>query len=368
MSRLRRAIQAWKASPLSWMTEGFQHVGLQRTAKVFVVAVSVVSAISLAVLKPRMAPIKEGNPTQFWRNASGVELGPDIIEPWAMDAHLVDREWVAYELGGLHGTQIYRVAFKDILPQFNSVIESLQRDLENGKKSSFVQGYAKWRELRFVDDSDLHLRAQTLIRHQREALREVLKAAGIESSFHQNEQVFLMRWQRAKWYWANAAFEWVLFTSLAYFIAWPVWRGRSPIRWAAHAVLLPTLFLLPANLGYCATTFTTIGPSGGIVYPFLLWPLRGSDGNAFDGWVTERLPQILEPLSVSTGTWTAISGLGRPGPTFAIVAGFLWGVCALAAAAWLREAFRTRSGTGKHRGTSEPQQPLTTLNADDAAS
>lgn len=321
------------------VTAPLQDSRLRTLAQALTILVTLASGLALAFLTPRMAPIQEGSPIQFWWCASGVRLGPGILEPFAQDAHLVEG-WASYELGGLHGTRIYRVPFKDLLPYFDRVVESLERHLEDGKNGYAVRGYAKWRELQFANEADVEHRATTLIALQREALyerlRERSKAEGWESTFHADEQMFLTRWHRAKSYWANVVFEAGLFLGLAYFIAWPVLRSRSPIRWAIHVALSPVLFLLPAFLGYATTSLTSAGPSGGILYPFVISHLRDGSMNHADKWLLERLPQILEPLSPSIGSPTAITGFGMPGPTLAMLCGFVLGACVLGVSAWIR--------------------------------
>jgi hypothetical protein len=52
---------------------------------------------------------------------------------------------------------------------------------------------------------------------------------------------------------------------------------------------------------------------------------RGGSVTAMDSWMLRHIPQILEPLSTSIGSPLALSGMGMPGPTSALLAGAVAG-------------------------------------------
>src|SRR5262249_36151402 len=89
------------------------------------------------------------------------------------------------------------------------------------------------------------------------------------------EEDFDRRWDRAGRYWCNLLFEFVCLAFLILFAAWPWLRGAGWWRWAVHLGLLPVLFFLPYWLGYATFTFTSVGPSGGVLYPWLLYRFGG---------------------------------------------------------------------------------------------
>ena len=287
--------------------------------------VGLTSAIGLARLGPLMAPVRRGSPTTFWVFATGVDLDNtrrlDYIPGGT--AYVVDDEWLAYEDGNLHGTDIYAVRREDALVHFPAVVAELERQQQEGKDSVFVDGFAAWKtDNPASNDIDKLIASVTSKMHERRYAREI----GALAYAVAQEQNFWQRWRRQKWYWANFVFEWLFLTGLALFAVWPGIRRRGHIAWILHLAPLPFLFLLPVWLGYAAWTFTSVGPSGGIVYPYLVVFVRPiSMFNDFDRWLLERTPQILEPLSVPTGPYVSMTGMGMPGPTWAVVAGIALG-------------------------------------------
>ena len=63
--------------------------------------------------------------------------------------------------------------------------------------------------------------------------------------------------------------------------------------------MLPTLFCLPYWLGYAPLTFTSAGPVGGVLYPWLLQTLRGLPWTSA-GFITPgEMPASARPLTFS---------------------------------------------------------------------
>jgi len=100
-------------------------------------------------------------------------------------------------------------------------------------------------------------------------------------------------------------------------------RDRGWRSWAIHLGLLPMLFLLPVYLGYATFSFTSAGPSGGVLYPWLLSGFFGGRCNEWDRQILSHLPKILEPLSAPIGMPLSLSGMGMPGPTTMVIAGLV---------------------------------------------
>jgi hypothetical protein len=94
--------------------------------------------------------------------------------------------------------------------------------------------------------------------------------------------------------------------------------------------------MFPVYLGYAKYTFTTVGPSGGVLYPWLLLGVTGGTVTDFDLGILMRLPKVLEPLSQGFGSPIAYSGLGMPGPTSVVGAGLVVAFFVLGAAWWSR--------------------------------
>ncbi len=137
------------------------------------------------------------------------------------------------------------------------------------------------------------------------------------------ESLTNLRWVRNKWYWANIAFEWLFLSGLVLFAAWPLLRAKGWITWAIHLALLPLLFMLPVYLGYATFSFTSAGPTGGVLYPWLLRISHGGSCNDFDREILAFTPRILEPLSAPIGSPLSLSGRGMPGPTTMVIAGLI---------------------------------------------
>ncbi len=334
-----RAVRGFVSSHFQSVTASIQHPGLKSWFRAFVITVVLATTTGLAFLTPLMAPVKPGTAVLFWKAAAGVQLDGDDKEEWIGGAYFIDDEWVAYEISHLHGSDLYCVPVNDVLPHFDRVIELLQQGEERGKETSSIRGYVKWREIHFQQRN-----AQALVRCTSEALGEVMakQGPGVLAAHLSGEQFFWKRWQQSYWYWANVVFEWTVLCGLALFVAWPVLRARSPLKLSLHVAISPTLFLLPTYLGYSTTSFTSAGPSGGILYPFLVGFFRGGRINRADQWLLNRLPQILEPLSPSIGQPMALTGFGMPGPTSAIIGGLVIGACVLEVSAWIRSACQRR--------------------------
>ncbi len=292
-----------------------------------VVVVSLLSAVGIARLAPRMAPIRQGNSEAFWRIAAGVNLSGATDAGWGGEAYFVDDTWAAYDSAHMHGSEIYRVLRSDVSADFDAVVSLLRQSVENGEDAPVLQAFIKWRD----NGEKLDGGAALLEQIKRERNRIVIEQdADLFAYRVASEQQFWQRWQRANWYWANMVFEWMFLTGITIFGLWPAIRCLSPWRWAVHVACLPLLFLLPVYLGYAIFSFTSAGPSGGILYPYLLpfcrLPFsRSRSMTAVDRWVLERIPQILEPLSTPIGSPMSLSGMGMPGPTYAIVVGVIAG-------------------------------------------
>lgn len=309
-----------------------------------VVLIALCSAVGIALLAPSMAPVRKGNSHMFWKIATGVSLSPNVDDAWG-DAYIVDDVWAAYDSAHYHGSDIYRVSVADVSADFDAVVSMLEQAVQRGEDSPFLKGYVNWR-----DDDDKPRDSSALLEDIKRARNRDLIEDNIDLLAYRvaGEQQFWQRWQRADWYWASIVFEWTFLTGLALFSVWPAIRHHSALRWAIHVAFLPLFFLLPTYLGYATNSFTSAGPSGGILYPFLLRFCRGGSFTSVDSWLMERTPQVLEPLSVPIGSPIALSGMGLPGPTYAILAGVVAGVCLFVAIAGFKRWDKRRS---KHRST-----------------
>jgi hypothetical protein len=295
-----------------------------------VASISLISAVGIARFAPYMAPVREGNSHAFWMAATGVKLSDDVRDRQG-DTYFVDDEWAAYDLQHLHGSDIYRVPKAQILADFDAVIAALEKTAQSGETNFVTTGYVSWR-----DDLKLPRTAYALHSSIKKArLRDRIERDPMQAySLAAGEQIFWHRWDRVPWYWANYAFEWTFLTGLTLFLFWPGIHSLSIWRWALHVAFAPLFFIAPVYLGYASFSLTSAGPSGGILYPFLVISLcRGGFVTDLDRWILRRLPTILEPISTSIGEPMALTGMGGFGPTQAILTG-LGGGATLLAVSW----------------------------------
>ena len=281
------------------------------------ISISLFVACGIAMFFSRMAPVRAGDPHIFWSIAAGVSLSPNVEDDLVGMAYFVDDKWAAYDWSGYHGSDIFRVPVAEVLAEFDAVVASLDQAVQRGEDSPFLDGYKNWHNNNRPRTSQALL--EDIKRTYNLELSEV--NSGLLEYRATLEQKFWLRWHGADRYWTNGVFEWTFLTGLAFFTIWPVVFNRSALRRALHVAFLPVLFLLPSYLGYATYSFTSAGPSGGILYPFLLISFPFRSGNAVDNWILERTPQILEPLSTDIGSPTVLSGMGMPGPTCALFTG-----------------------------------------------
>ena len=111
-------------------------------------------------------------------------------------------------------------------------------------------------------------------------------------------------------------------------------RSRG-VRLCVSSLLLS--LALPAS---AQTVFKCVGPSGGVVYPFLVVWFRGGTCSDLDAWLIAHTPQLLESLSTPPGDFIVISGGGLPSPTLLILVSALLGAVVYLAAVWLRKLQR----------------------------
>jgi hypothetical protein len=144
----------------------------------------------------------------------------------------------------------------------------------------------------------------------------------------QEQSEFEVRWGRIQRYWLNILFEAVFLNAWLGLVLLPFVR-RSCTEWSRIVSVglgFPLLFV-PYFLGYCPWTFTSTGPSGGALYPWMIVPFYGCSWGmtSFDAWLLKSSGFPLEPLSQPPGPMMSVSGMGGITPTFAIVFGALLG-------------------------------------------
>ena len=280
------------------------------------------TSTAVLVVTPRMAPVKECSSARFWRAACSVALpGSDCSSGFGGVSPPRDGYFICYAQG-FHGQSIFRVKEHVAMSDFPEVVEQLDRDLKEwGPRTYALKGYQAWLSDR-RGPSDAH----GLLARIREARLSSMRRRYFAAYRYQidAEEQFDRRWQSVRRYPLNVLFELVYLNGMVLFAFWPWLRRRKPRRRRFHLALLPLLLMLPYFLGYASFTYTSAGPSGGVLYPWLIvwfriggwrWPtlLTRLLTPSFDYALLNLLPQPLAYLSQPLGPMLSLSGWGAPG-------------------------------------------------------
>jgi hypothetical protein len=272
-----------------------------------------------------MAPIKEGNSSGFWYYACSVKLDGDQQEGTFGGIYQPRDGWFIYYLQGFHGQQLYRVRPPEALADFPVVVEKLRHAPPNTLPPFIVNGFQEW-----VRADPTQSDAEALLGKLRDARFDYLRQVhpeGVEYLQSQDND-FTERWQRARRYPLNWIVEFLFLAGLILWAAWPWLRKSGPLAWGIHLGLSPVFFFLPYLLGYARLTFTSAGPSGGVLYPWLLLGFRDVPWTRLDTSIMGHVPQILEPLNQTAGPMLSLSGLGGVGPVAVLAMSTLLGLAA----------------------------------------
>jgi hypothetical protein len=282
---------------------------------------SVLIAVALARLAPRMAPIKRGSAEEFWEQACHFQPREAVLGGHG-HVYPLREGWFVYDIQHMHGSDLYCVPEEEVEAVLDQVTEKLR--LAEGNPTIYEHarvGFEKW--LHYPDH--FHQNADTLVAEIRRAHFDHYKKddPGLFSYLESEEWSTRIRWHQSKWYWSNIAFEWLFLSGLVLFAAWPFLWDKCWWSWAIHWGLIPMLFMLPVFLGYARLSFTSAGPTGGVIYPWLLFICHGGSCNDLDGQILAYTPQVLAPLSAPIGSALSLSGRGMPGPTTMVIAGLV---------------------------------------------
>jgi len=276
-------------------------------------------AYALARLAPKMAPVQRGTAEELWEQACHFDPR-DMVLGGHGEVFGARDGYFLYDIHHMHGSYLYCVPESEVLATFEEVVEKLRVSKENPNIYEHARtGFEKWSsnpDLARDNPEDLlsEIRKAHLV-HYRKGDPDIY-------SMHETEAWLTnLRWTRSKWYWANIVFEWLFFSALILFAAWPFLVDKPWHRWALHLGLLPMLLMLPTYLGYARYTFSSTGPTGGVLYPWIIERFSGGNCNDLDRWILTYTPLILEPLSSPIGMPMALSWRGMPGPTTMVIAG-----------------------------------------------
>jgi ankyrin repeat protein len=312
------------------------------------------TVVGLAVLRAPMAPVHPCSPAQFWWAACGVDIS-DGAESVDCNSFYPPRDGYAicYEQW-IHSQYLCRVRESAAYAELPKVVARLEQLPEQVRRTAFVvQGYRDW-----LDADASRSDARLLLRKVKEAERLYFRqnSLSIHRTVMEEERLFDRRWPRVRRYWLNVLFEFVYLTGLIVFAFWPWLRRQTPWRRCAHLALLPALLVLPCHLGYANWTFTSAGPSGGVLYPWLVVWLEPLAFLPFQClWLLRVFPKPLGHISQPLGPWMAMSGGGAPGLVACLLAGAAAGLVlfllpSLAGHVWRARHAPARAGTGPATG------------------
>ena len=298
-----------------------------------------VSAVGVWILSrlPRAASIQQGTSAAFWNHACDVFDGPR--SDWNAFIYPPREGWFLYYDQEIHGARVYKVQESVAMVDFPAVVAAMESHPASRNRPYVRKGFKAWK-LADPTKSNAHLLLEEICkaRLQRQQRADPESAAYLKNV----ESEFELRWNRAKRYWLTALFEFGYISGLIGFLAVPWLRNAGRVGWSLHLGFFPFLLLLPWYLGYVPLVYTSAYPAGGIVYPSLVFPLRGFPWTGVDSFIWQHTPKILEPLTQLRGTWIALTGMGAFGPVAALATGAIIGVIVFAAGSLVRY-FRNRT-------------------------
>jgi len=266
----------------------------------------------LAYCSVVMHPVAKGTAEEFW-NMMYFLKGPRYIG----GVYPCREGLCIYYLQGFHGEFIHAVPVAEVerlLPEVRRQALSEPRSLSTAEKELLT--------------SDAGVERLVTARLAAERAETVIGASDVNGPRDESAE-FELRWKRIRRYWLNILFEAGFLNGWLFLVAFPFLRRSSPdwSRAISAGLAFPMLFV-PYFLGYCPWTFTSAGPSGGAVYPWMIWGFRWCSWGttAFDGWLLKGSGFPLEPLTQPSGSLWTHSGRGGVAPTFAIVIGLLVGM------------------------------------------
>ncbi len=318
-----------------------QRSGRRRWTAAAVAGMVAVPAVGLLGLKGMMRPIRDGDAGSFWLTVTGLDVG---AKQYSFGGFVRPRDGrFIYYAQGFHGAAIYCVDPDAVRALFPKVVERLRNAPPGRLKPDVEVGFREW-EKSGAGPGDV----EGLLRKIEDARTGRIRRdnPGRNYSPEEYERIFDEHWRCARRYSWNLWFEFAFLAGLIVFAAWPWLWSAGRARWASHLGLTPTLFCLPYWLGYAPLTFTSAGPTGGVLYPFLLLPLHHLPWSDFDPVLLRALPRPLESLSQVPGAMLSVTRYARVGPVAVLTLGGLVMAAILCGPSLVRWFIRERNKAG----------------------
>lgn len=284
--------------------------------------------LGLLALSEFTKPIQDGRSLEFWSYACGIDLEEE--EEIAGDTYPPRDGYYIYYDQGMHGQFVYKVPALEANQDYLAVLKKIEELPESkalNPRASLAKRLLQKHRAQVIDDPEAFLRL--LHKEEQSLLDKELQTYQQESEAHFSE-----RWKQAKRYWTNILFEFCFFVALLFFALYPWIRSKSHWAWGLHLGLTPLFVMLPYYLGYAPYTFTSAGPQGGVLYPYLIAFARIHFRTRLDSFILEKLPPILDPLSQNPGPMMSLSGSLAMGPVMALMVGAAMGILAAGIHKW----------------------------------
>lgn len=231
---------------------------------------------ALAYLAPGMRPIPQGNLNDFWYNALAVDLtnGSHSSRGTAIR---YSSDWWIYSIVGMHGSSHYSIANAEVQTDWpRAQTELVKAAAEPPAPDRFVgSAFRRWRSF-----ESSH--SQTI-----ENLILCINEGVIDRNTQLGSTPMSLWWTRgsfdmhqvartAEFYWFNFLFEFLWLSGLVWLALWPLIRGWR-MRWFYSCLAIAFVLLyVPHWFGYCVLSRVPWGPTGGILYPWIIfynaWP------------------------------------------------------------------------------------------------
>jgi hypothetical protein len=296
-----------------------------RKAKIIFGVAFLLPVVAVLVFAKLMYPLHQGTSSNFWKYVCGISL--DGKEVKDVGGFYPPRNGLCiYYISTLHDEILFKVPRSEVIQDFPKAIGILK-----GSPRTNDFGVTKWARAALKNPSAETNFDQFLSSARDERLNSFKKKDEHLYQYVLNEEKsFEMRWQKIQRFWLNILFECLFFSFVILFAFWPWIRNKGRHAWCFHFSLIPLLLFIPYYLGYCGWTFTSVGPSGGILYPWVIvWFRDCLFWTPIDDWLLSHSPKILESVSQDQGSMMSVSG----GSGLGIVALLLIG-CVIYACVW----------------------------------
>lgn len=285
------------------------------------VTVSAIFAIAIRRMASDRAPVRDGTVEEFQEALCPSEWPTNTIGGLSVFGKHENR--YIYELRHFHGSILYSVPEEDIHAQLEEILERIRAAIRRGAvRPSLIVGFLRWEKKEAGQSRNFSALLDMIEEAHFDWIRR--HYPGSVGMFRLDRQRTWQRLEDAKSYWTTQVFECCYFTWLTAMAVWGIFWTRNRVIRAMLLAVIPILFFLPLYLGYSVMTFSSHGPAGGILYPYLGSPFA-MDMNAWDRALVKALPAVLEPLSSPTGSPLSLSWRGFPSITRVAAVGILFG-------------------------------------------